>query len=173
MTKKTPDEIYQYVLDYKNNLKDNYNSDQDKHFESSNNLKMQLSNQLILFSSVLLSVSAGYLLSRHTQIPGATNFIVGGIFCFAASVCAGVYNTHSASEYFLKWASNNHKKGEMVYKDHSRTVEELDVLIAKLNKKDSSIKSHSSRIPSYAQSILFACGIACVLIAVCLVAYHH
>lgn len=171
MAKKTADEIYEYVLNYKNNLKDNYNDDQEKLFAKSNGLKIQLSNQLIVFSSLLLSVGAGYLLSNHESNIAAQNLIVSAIFTFAASVGFGLYNTHSASEYYLKWARNAHDKGGMVYHDSSKTVEELEVLLGKLGEKDTSMPESSSKLPFIGQCILFIIGIVLVLGAVCFVAY--
>jgi hypothetical protein len=171
MANKTADEIYEYVLNYKNNLKDNYNDDQEKHFSKSNTLKMQLSNQLIVFSSLLLSVGAGYLLSSHQPNTCAQNLIVGAIFTFATSVAFGFYNTHSASEYYLKWARNAHEKGGMVYYDKSKTVEELEVLLGKLGEKDASMPASSGKIPFIGQVVLFAVAILLVLWAMCLVVY--
>jgi hypothetical protein len=171
MAKKTPEEIYEYVLGYKNDLKDSYNAEQEKHFSKSNALKIQLSNQLIVFSSLLLSVGSGYLLSSHTPNAIAQNLLVVAIFTLATSVGFGLYNTHSASEYYLKWAKNAHDKGGMVYHDNSKTVEELEVLIIKLGDKNASVPISSNKFPFIGQTLLFTIAVILILCAMCFVVY--
>lgn len=173
MPNKTPDEIYGYVLSYKNDLKDNYNDDMEKFFNQSNDLNMKLSGQMIVFSSLLISIGAGYLLSTPELNTSARDLIVASIFSFAASVGLGLYSTHAASNFFLQWAKNAHDKGGIVHKDDSKTVEDLERMLEKIGEKSAELKEHNSKAPAIAQIITFAIGIIFVLWATCLVAYYR
>ncbi|MDB5185614.1 MAG: hypothetical protein JWL85_137 [Candidatus Saccharibacteria bacterium] len=165
MAGKTTDEIYQYVYDFKSKLKDGFNEDQEKLFDQSNKAKLQLSSQLIVFSSLLLSIVTGYLLSNVDQLNLAPkNLIMIAVFSFALSIAAGLYCFYSASEFWLKWARHTHDKGGLVHRDESKTVEELDVLLSEIADMNDKMPESNSPIPSYAQAILFLIGLVFVVI---------
>lgn len=173
MANKTPDEVYEYVHDYKSKLRDEYNQDQEKLFDTSNKIKLENSKQQTLFSSVLISVGSGYLLTNPTPGLCIKILLIGALFTFVISVIAGLYGIHSASEFWLKWARHAYEKGGMVYKDNSKTVEQLDDLLKKIEKKNADMPMSNSNIPSIVQTTFFLFGIMLVLSALSVAAIYR
>lgn len=172
MTNKTDEEIYEYVRGFKENLRDEYNKDQENLFESSNKVKLQLSSQQIVFCSLLISIGSGYLLSNPTADLDVKILLIVALYVFTGSVVFGLYGIYLASEFWLKWARHAHEKGGMVNKDKSKTAEELDVLLDNINKKNSAMPESSSKISTIIQSVLFIVGLLLILIALSVVAYR-
>lgn len=169
---KSEDEIYEYVLNYKNNLIHDKESEKSKAFDNANSADNKLSTQLIFNSTVLLTVIGGLITtSKAISNDGVKVLLTIAVISLLLSVCSGLLHFVLVNKFFKIWGDHLHKQAGTVNNDRSKDVEGLEKLLEKLQKQSDNLPNKSNPFFSITQAISFVIGVVSVLIVVLIKIY--
>lgn len=143
---KTSEEIYDYVLTYKNNMLNNSNKEKTRMFDRANDTDAGLNSHLITLCALLFTVIGGVIASNLVDLDNSEKIIlaVATVNLFL-SICFGLASYFETARFWTIWGRAEHEKGGMIYGDNSKTVEELELLVEKIMEKN---KTLPLRIPA-------------------------
>jgi phosphoglycerol transferase MdoB-like AlkP superfamily enzyme len=158
---KTPEELKRYIFIYKAELLDKSNIEKDKLFDRANNNADTLTSQLILISSILLTILGGLITANVGIIgEGGTKVLFTLTILFLLiSIGFGLYAKSEDSKFWNKLAKNAHKNGRIILEDNSTEYEDLAALRSKIINSDESMPEHSPELPYTLQTTFFVLGL--------------
>lgn len=164
MTNKTMDDIYEYVLNYKNDMIDRNNINTEAIYNRANDIDVKIGSDLLILASANIAVAGGII----TLVSSNDNlFIVIGIIIsmlmMSISIICGIIYYLNVQKFCERLGDLSYKEGDLINCDNSKTVEELKLL---LNKIDNNKKNKPNRMDSFAKKIQM-CAFVSGVVALC------
>jgi hypothetical protein len=166
MTKK-PEEIYEYVLDYKNSNIKIFNDESQSLYHRGNDIDIKIGSDLIVLASALIAVAGGLLLSQATNENSFLKIIlIATVLNLFTSIGGGLWYYSDIQKFWKKWGDVKHEQAAILNEDGSKTVEGLEVVLKKVVQKGKEAPKQSKNYARKVQVYCFLIGVCLLIISI-------
>lgn len=171
---KTEEEIYEYVLNFKNNMLRSSNQEKARMFDRANDIDARLNSHLITLAALLFTIIGGLITSGAVSLSNSQKTILAlASISFLISLGFGLVNYFEIANFWTKWARAEHEKGRMIYEDNSETVEKLKILVEKVMEKSEELPQHTPMSTRVLQVGFFVIGLALLFVLFVFILQSH
>jgi hypothetical protein len=136
MAQKSDEEVYEYVLNYQNDLIKDLNNESNRLFDKANEFDSKTGSDIIVLSSAGLALLGALAVSQPLQddILAKVCISISGAG-LVGSIIFGIIYYHVSGDFWRLLGTRKHEQAGMIYKSPAKTAEELEKLLEKLAKE--------------------------------------
>lgn len=161
------DDLQEYIHTYKSDLLKDKDKEKGVIFERANEIDTKLASQLLLITSVLLTIIGSFVTTGNQEINDKAKVIlISTIIFLLISIGTGLLDFYFNSKFFVKWGDHLHKQGRLILDDKSLTYEDLESLRDKLQQTSDDMPIKAPTLFRILQVASFLVGIIFILILI-------
>jgi len=166
MKNKTSDEIYEYVLNYKNNLINSNNISTESIYNRANDIDIKIGSDLLILASAGIAVTGGIITSVSSN--NNTYLVIALILSMSmmsSSIICGVTYYLNGQKFWERLGDYSYEEGRLINNDNSKTVEELEVLLKKIKNSNHERPNRFDSLAKKIQIFAFVIGVIALCVA--------